>query len=275
MNKECTIVTYESTTSTNDAVFEQAKAAVQAEGLGALNRPFVAISAAQTSGRGRLGRNWSSPPGGLYLSILLDGSSLGSEDGARRLATLSPLTALAVCDALQPFTTEPVRIKWPNDVITSKGKLAGILVELKSLGKALPTCVVFGIGVNVARPELDVFSTAAYLDDAPAQYHGEKAGDRIELDTVAASVIQSFLDAIKRWQNEDRSFAPFAERYQEHVSQLGDEVAVWDATGKEIAAGTVTGIDSEGRLLILSDGREIAVYAGEVTFRQPSTEQQE
>ncbi len=233
--------------------------------------PFAVMSTVQTSGRGRLGRDWKSPPGGLYLSVLLGGGLLTTQPNS--IAALSPISALAVRDALQNFTAFPVHIKWPNDVITQNGKLVGILVEIKTIPNTDSTCIVFGIGVNVNRPEIEVFSKAAYLDDAPKEHCGEGLDGGMELEPVAAKVIERFLSLFKRWQNAEYSFAPFASDYVKHLSQQGKEVIIWDGAGNKVASGKVVGVDDNARLLVSSDKGVKAVVAGEVTLRQPTNEQ--
>src|SRR5207302_1642301 len=80
----------------------------------------------QTAGRGRRGRPWLSPPGNLYLSLVLR-----PECAAPRAAQLGFVAGLGLGDALQPFVgpTLQLRYKWPNDLLANGGKLAGILLE--------------------------------------------------------------------------------------------------------------------------------------------------
>jgi BirA family biotin operon repressor/biotin-[acetyl-CoA-carboxylase] ligase len=100
----------------------------------------------QTAGRGRQGRAWRSAPGrGIWLTLVerpVDTSSL---------QVLSLRVGLALADALDPFAPAPVKVKWPNDLYTSGGKLAGVLIEARWSGDRLDWVAV-GVGINVAPP---------------------------------------------------------------------------------------------------------------------------
>jgi BirA family biotin operon repressor/biotin-[acetyl-CoA-carboxylase] ligase len=103
----------------------------------------VVLADVQTAGRGRQGRRWVSPAGNLYLSVLLRPTPPDA-----RWSVLPLAAGLAVAEALEAEGVE-ARLKWPNDVIASGGKIAGILAEASSSAEGLEFVVV-GIGVNVA-----------------------------------------------------------------------------------------------------------------------------
>ena len=105
----------------------------------------VAVADVQTAGRGRLGRTWDAPPGSAVLaSVLL------KPPPDRPLPQLALVAGVAVADALEQLTGLAVQIKWPNDVMLRRTKVAGILAEARD------GAVVLGIGVNVnqARAQL-------------------------------------------------------------------------------------------------------------------------
>ena len=98
----------------------------------------VAISEEQTAGRGRMGRRWEAPPGtSIHCSVLL------KPPPERRAPELSLVAGVAVADAIERTTGLAVQIKWPNDVMLRRSKVAGCLAEKR--GEA----VVLGIGINV------------------------------------------------------------------------------------------------------------------------------
>jgi BirA family biotin operon repressor/biotin-[acetyl-CoA-carboxylase] ligase len=108
--------------------------------------PGTAVLAGeQLEGRGSRGRSWHSPPGGLWLSVLLCPSTLGG------IEVVSLRVGLVVAAALEAFTSEPVQLKWPNDLILDRRKLGGILCEARWQGGVL-AWVAVGIGVNVQNP---------------------------------------------------------------------------------------------------------------------------
>lgn len=131
--------------STND------EARIRAEKGAAEGTAFVA--ARQTSGRGRLGRTWASPDGGVYLSVVLRPPVPPSEAGSLSLAV-----SAAVARALSGFGI-PVSVKWPNDVLVNGRKIAGVLLEMSAEADRI-AWVVAGVGINVERPR-EPFADAA------------------------------------------------------------------------------------------------------------------
>ena len=111
----------------------------------------LVLANAQTAGRGRLGRSWRSEPGsGIWLTVV---ERPASHDA---LGVLALRLALALAPALDPFASERVQLKWPNDLFIGDRKLAGILVEARWRGARLDW-VAIGVGINVRPPaELEV-----------------------------------------------------------------------------------------------------------------------
>ncbi len=137
--------------STNDEAARFARA-------GAIHGTVV-ISERQEAGRGRDGRAWASPTGGLYFSAVMR--------PPLPLAEVPPLTlaiGIAVCDAARAFGAA-AQLKWPNDVLVADKKLAGVLVETQSQSGRLDSVIV-GIGVNleIVPPEVAHRATALHVD---------------------------------------------------------------------------------------------------------------
>jgi BirA family biotin operon repressor/biotin-[acetyl-CoA-carboxylase] ligase len=117
----------------------------QRAAAGALPGTLI-LAEEQTTGRGRLGRTWTSQPGaGIWLTLIERPTDRASLD------VLSLRVGLAIVGALEPLIGEPLRLKWPNDVYRGSGKLAGVLVEARWRGND-PDWVAIGIGLNVERP---------------------------------------------------------------------------------------------------------------------------
>lgn len=110
----------------------------------------VVIAEQQTAGRGRDGPTWSSPPGGVWLGMLMGSSSVAAR-------TLAIRAGLAVAEGLDRLLGGPVtQLKWPNDVVLDNRKVGGILCEARWQGTTLQG-LALGIGVNVVNtlpPEL-------------------------------------------------------------------------------------------------------------------------
>ena len=118
--------------STNEELMKRARAGAP-EGTALRAR-------VQQSGRGRRSHGWTSPEGGLYLSVLIK-----PKVPDRVLSGLPVACGIGVANALEQIGCEGVQLKWPNDVVTPKGKLGGILVELgRSSGEKLAVC---GLGI--------------------------------------------------------------------------------------------------------------------------------
>ncbi len=230
------------TVSTND----------DARALARLGAPeyTVALASGQTGGRGRLGRTWSSPEGGVYLSIVLRPTV-----SPAKIPSLSLVVGLAVVRALATFGI-PATLKWPNDVRVATGKVAGISLEMSAEIDRVERVVV-GLGINVARGEHSE-KTAGYLSDIAKE-------PAPRLAQVAAAVLAEIKSAYEVWRSE--GFAPFVEEFSRFHDILGDEVVVRSGDGETLAAGTVAGVDSDGRLVLSSHGAEVAVASGEVTLR--------
>jgi BirA family biotin operon repressor/biotin-[acetyl-CoA-carboxylase] ligase len=117
----------------------------RAHALGAAGGPAgtVVLALEQTAGRGRDGRTWHSPPGGLWLALLL-------RPRAAPLAIMSIRAGLVLADVVDELAGRPrARLKWPNDVLVDDRKLAGVLCEGRWQGET-PQWLAIGLGVNVA-----------------------------------------------------------------------------------------------------------------------------
>jgi BirA family biotin operon repressor/biotin-[acetyl-CoA-carboxylase] ligase len=158
----------------------------------------VVVAEAQTRGRGRAGKSWISPKGGLWSSILLR-----PDIPASSVWILQFLAANATRRTVEKATKVPVRVKWPNDIVLDSEKLGGILVESKSTGSKL-TFVIVGIGLNVnltphALPE---GATSLYIETR------RKYGLDMLLKPILQAVRASYSDVEKPerllaewWQN--------------------------------------------------------------------------
>ena len=187
----------------------------------------------QTAGRGRLGRSFFSPEGGLYLSVILR-PQCKPED----LALMTPMAAVAVCRALEELCIAP-RIKWVNDLYLGGKKLCGILCE--GCGDA----VIVGIGLNLYTPEggfpADIPATAL---DVP-----------VDRQQLAEAVRKQLLQP-----------GDFLEEYRGLCLTVGKTVTVHPVEGAPYEARAVD-LDDRCRLVVEScRGRE-TLDSGEVSVR--------
>lgn len=212
----------------------------------------VALASHQTAGRGRLGRAWDSPEGGAYFSVVLR-PPLAPAD----LAPLALVIGLGVAKGLSAHLGVETAVKWPNDVRLNDGKLAGVLLEMTAESDRVEW-VVAGVGLNVRRPMGGIPTRdAAWLDDALPG---------IGIAVAVAAALDGIAEAYAEWLSS--GFGPMRAAYEARSSLIGQAVAVRTVAGDVRTAGTVMGIDDEGRLLVVTLGGIEAVAAGEVTLRE-------
>jgi BirA family biotin operon repressor/biotin-[acetyl-CoA-carboxylase] ligase len=221
----------------------------------------VVIAGTQTAGRGRRGRTWFSPQGsGLYLStVLRPGRARSSPERATSLVTLAAGVALA--EAIEQVTGLSARIKWPNDLLVGRRKLAGILAEGLTADRSGGVGhVVLGYGINVGRMSVpvDLLQRTTSLEtelghpvDRAAVAAESLAALASRYDDLLAGRFDAILDAWRR-----RS-----------PSSQGTRVT-WTAGGVSTGAfsGLTAGVDEGGALLVRSSGGIERVVAGELTW---------
>ena len=232
---------FESLTSTSDRLKELAR-----EGA----PEWTAIVAdRQTAGRGRQGSLWVSPPGNLFLSVLLR-PALDNEK-----AGLVPLVAgAAVCEAVRSFGA-PATVKWPNDILVGERKLAGVLSEANWVEGVLDA-VFLGIGVNVA---LDPHELPPELRPRTTSVVAETSHP-VDRDAIAAEV----LARLRVWYHALRHRgAVIVEEWQALSSPWwGRRIEI--RSGDATIEGVARGVDASGALLLQrDDGQVVRVLAGE------------
>jgi BirA family transcriptional regulator, biotin operon repressor / biotin---[acetyl-CoA-carboxylase] ligase len=196
----------------------------------------------QIAGRGRLAHTWFSPPGNLYLSILLR-----TGQPASRTAELSFLAALAVADTVEALLPRQIRamLKWPNDVLVNGGKIAGILLE--QVGDA----TVMGIGLNV----LEAPANAAYKATTIVANGGIAS-----VDGTRDILLGRLGLHLTEWQAD--GFAPIREQWLSRSYPIGAAIRA-NADGQPIA-GHFAGLDLDGALLLDTLNGRQRIVAGDV-----------
>ena len=203
----------------------------------------------QTAGRGRRGRLWRSPPGNLYLSLVLRPDAAPS-----RAAQLGFVAALGLGDALQPLVGPalPLRYKWPNDLLANGQKLAGILLESETSASDGVDFVVVGIGVNIVSAPKDVEFLATSL------MANGIAG--VTPPVLLEGFAMHFAGWAQRWREE--GFAPVREAWLAAASGLGESVRV--RLERDTLFGWFHDLDDDGALVLDSlEGRR-RIAAGDV-----------
>ena len=233
------------TTSTNADAFHLAEAGAE-EGT-------TVIADAQSGGKGRRGRVWSSPTGvNLYCSVVLRPSIMPYE-----APQLTFLSAVAVARAIEATTTLKTEIKWPNDVLINGRKVAGLLNEMSAETDGI-NFVILGIGVNLN------MTSAQFPADlrTPATSLLLSQGLQINRAQFAATM----LGELDRLYTDflHHGFDPVRDEWQQRCNANGREIVVSDA-GVETVRGMFHGIDGDGALLLrLPDGMVDRILSGDV-----------
>jgi BirA family biotin operon repressor/biotin-[acetyl-CoA-carboxylase] ligase len=211
------------------------------------------VAEVQTAGRGRLGRSWQSPPhAGLGMSVLVR----AADQPVNRLGWLPLASGLAVMDAVRGLRAVPICLKWPNDLMIRSAacgggrtlaKLGGILAERQADGS-----IVVGIGLNVAMAsdELPVATaTSLYLE-----------GGTTDREALLVGILVQFGRRLAQWRSADPALA---HDYRQACATLGRLVQV-ELPGDRRASGVAVGIDSDGHLVVDTQGISLTVTAGDV-----------
>jgi BirA family transcriptional regulator, biotin operon repressor / biotin---[acetyl-CoA-carboxylase] ligase len=196
----------------------------------------------QTAGRGRMGRDWRSPPGNLYASTLVRVKQ--GDPPAPSLTFVAAVALLDTCAGYAPGLT----LKWPNDILANGAKLAGILLE--RAGGA----VVIGFGANLAHHPVDtgraVTSIAALTGIAP------------DPQRVVAALAECLDAWLVRWRQTGPG--PVLDYWQAVAHPAGTPLSVALPDG-ELVEGCYQGLDVDGALrLRLADGAVRVIHAGDV-----------
>ncbi|WP_020525725.1 biotin--[acetyl-CoA-carboxylase] ligase [Catelliglobosispora koreensis] len=204
---------------------------------------LVVFAEEQTAGRGRLARTWASPKGqGLWFSMLLRPTAPMWKWGLLPL-----ITGVALAEAVEEQTNLKTGLKWPNDLLIDDRKCAGILAEA-----AVPGAVIVGVGLNVWQDEQDLPTGPTAMQATSLTARGAQNLSRTSL---AIAFLNRMTEHYETFEQTQQLTA-----YQQRCWSIGREVRV-TTPGGEVIAGTATGVDSEGRLIV--GNRPIA--AGDVT----------
>ncbi|MEL7473020.1 MAG: biotin--[acetyl-CoA-carboxylase] ligase [Planctomycetota bacterium] len=208
--------------------------------------PFVVSADVQTAGRGRLGRVWRSPKGGVWLTI--GWPTRVRPDAVGGVALLSALAARgAIVDGVKPeLEDDRLRIKWPNDVLLDGAKVAGVLIERLETPSGAWLLVGVGLNADVDAATLeDLGRTVATLRTAM-----ERA---VEIGPLGSALIDSLTRALQEHEREGLSASRVA--LLERVLAWRDRpVELIAGTGEVAAAGRLDGITPTGGVRI--DTRE-------------------
>lgn len=211
---------------------------------------LIVVAEEQTAGRGRAGRKWITPAGAAIAFSLILRPNLP----ASRAARLTMLAGVAACEAIEHVTGLRADLKWPNDVLISGRKVAGILTESAVLGDALEYAIL-GLGMNVS------FAPPAAEVDFPAtslQAEAGRAVDRLKLlRAILASLAAHYPSLL-----DDSLF----DHWRARLALMGEPVVARTESGDQ--RGRMEGVDPDGALIFRRDsGETLRLTAGDAHLR--------
>jgi len=207
----------------------------------------VVIAGTQTAGKGRIGRTWLSPEGGLAMSIIL-------KPKLENLPQLVMIASLAVVRAIKQVTGVEAGIKWPNDIMINGKKVCGILIE-NEVKEGRVNFADIGIGINVNFSPRDFPEIA---DIATSLSH--EASTEISNTELVAEL----LDHLERLYIEANNGEPVYREWLKNMETLGQRIKV--DTGKTVEQGWAETVAENGNLIVRrEDGSLIEINAGDVT----------
>ncbi len=242
-----TLYWYESIDSTNTRAKELAKAGAP--------HGTVLIAAAQTGGRGRMGRSFSSPGGmGVYLSVILR-----PDCRPEKLMHLTCAAGVAACKAIEQTAGICPDIKWANDLIWNRKKLGGILTEMSIGAAGTVDFAIIGIGINCCQKNTDFPKPLQHM----ATSIQEATGTVCSPARLAAALVETLYVMDHMLLAKKDQLMAF---YRGRCITLGQEISLLQTDA--VRHGTALDIDADGGLLVrFSDGTVEAVCSGEVSVR--------
>jgi len=232
--------------STN--IIAKEKATHKEEGV---NEGTIVIAERQSAGKGRLGRKWFSPTGGIWLSIILYPQLSPSY-----IPRITLMTAVAVVKAIERCAQIKGQIKWPNDILINEKKVCGILTEM-SAELDLINWVVVGIGINVEIKKQE------FPEDIREKTTSLKEALRKEISRVR--LVQIFLKEFERYYEllKKREISLILKEWKSYSHTLGKKIKI--NIGENIVTGEAIDINEEGALILKKgDGELIEIISGTI-----------
>ncbi len=197
------------------------------------------IARVQNQGKGRGSNKWFSPPGGMWLSIMI-------KEFSHSKGVLSLLSSVSIAEAMEEYELN-VELKWPNDIIASSRKIGGILIE------GIKDGFIVGIGLNL-NIKLSDFPDSLQSNTISAK---EILKRNLPIEEIASKIMKKIGEGREEF---DRVYA----RYLGLNCDIGRKVKLLGP--KETVTGQVISIDKDGAIRIRSEGKENTFYSGSLVY---------
>ena len=221
-----------------------------------VNNGTVIIAEKQTSGKGRLGRKWISPKGGIWLSIILHPKFDIS------VITLFPIaSALALSNAIEKTLNIKSELKWPNDITIKGKKVAGMLVDASLESNKIEN-LILGVGINF---NVDVKQIEKILRDTP-NFYGVTSLSEQNKTVKPILLVQSFLMELEQIYNllNAGDTKKIIRDWTKKSSTIGQNIELHTDDGK--ITGKAIKIDDDGALVISENKKNRRITSGDITY---------
>ncbi|MGH1567325.1 MAG: biotin--[acetyl-CoA-carboxylase] ligase [Nitrosopumilus sp.] len=218
------------------------------------NNGTVIIAAKQTGGKGRAGRKWISPKGGIWLSVILQPKFDIS------MVTLFPIaSALALSNALEKTFKIYPELKWPNDLTIKDKKLAGILVDASLESNRIEN-LVLGVGINF---DVNIKQIEKILKNTP-NFYGVTSLSQQKNKVKPIQLVRAFLIELEKIYNllNTKQIEKILSEWTKRSSTIGKNVQLDTIEGK--IKGKAVKIDNDGALIVSHNAKLVRVLAGDV-----------
>lgn len=203
-----------------------------------VDKPLIITAKSQTAGRGRYGKSFFSPEGGLYMSYVFE---LASFEEIDHVNYITPITAVLLRNVVSNFVSDDISIKWVNDLYSNGKKVGGILTEFEQTNIGT-SYIIIGIGLNCSLRDknltipMDIRDSIGFLgiDDLPSL-----------VDAISESLSTVFPF------KEDFDHRLYLDEYRKNCETIGKKIAVEYKNGTQ-QRGIAEGVDDDFRLLIKS-----------------------
>ena len=220
------------------------------------NNGALVIAEKQTNGKGRLGRKWISPKGGIWFSIILHPQFDIS------VITLFPIaSALALSNAIEKTLNIKSELKWPNDITVNGKKVAGMLVDASLESNKIEN-IVLGVGINF---NVDVKQIEKMLKDTPNFYGVASLGEQNKT-IKPILLVQTFLNELEEICTllNSKDTKKIIKDWTVKSSTIGQNVELNTKEGK--IKGKAIKIDHDGALIISENKKNVRVIEGDITY---------
>lgn len=217
----------------------------------------VIIAESQTFGKGRLGRQWVSPKGGIWLSVILQPNF-----DVYKITLIPFAVAVALSNTIQKTLNLKTELKWPNDLTLDGKKVAGIIIDA-SIESTKIESVIVGVGINFKINPKEIEAKIKKKDN----FYG--VNTLVKNDTVKpASLVKLFLEELENILLDLEANKPqsIIRQWVKNSSTIGRNITV-DTLGSKIS-GKAVGLDKDGSLLVKQGSKITRITSGDISYQK-------